>query len=284
MGWPPRPRPPTSVSTAPSTWARSTPTARRPTWPGCGCSAPRSYRSLRLQHPQGRDQRGAARLGAPASTTPPICSAPSSGPHPFPTLVRDFVAASATRPGSSPSSGWRPPERVVAASAAAPTRRALHRVLGRQGRRDPSASRPGATDSRPGEHAATSRPTTRACSTAPAATCSRTRTARRSSPLDLRRSRLSRGRSAARLAGQVRPRLLHLDHRQGGDGRLRAAVALGGLIPAIESAHAIAGAIKIAPQIKERHGEGATILINLSGRGDKDMGTAIEYFGLGDAK
>ena len=55
-----------------------------------------------------------------------------------------------------------------------------------------------------------------------------------------------------------------------------------GIIPAIESAHAIAGAIKIAPEIKERHGEGATILINLSGRGDKDMGTAIEYFGLGD--
>jgi tryptophan synthase beta chain len=29
-------------------------------------------------------------------------------------------------------------------------------------------------------------------------------------------------------------------------------------------------------------GPDATVLINLSGRGDKDMGTAIEYFGLGD--
>jgi tryptophan synthase beta chain len=27
---------------------------------------------------------------------------------------------------------------------------------------------------------------------------------------------------------------------------------------------------------------GATILVNLSGRGDKDMGTAMEWFGLGD--
>ncbi len=49
-----------------------------------------------------------------------------------------------------------------------------------------------------------------------------------------------------------------------------------GIIPAIESAHAIAGAMDLA---KER--PGSTILVNLSGRGDKDMGTAIEWFGLG---
>jgi tryptophan synthase beta chain len=52
-----------------------------------------------------------------------------------------------------------------------------------------------------------------------------------------------------------------------------------GIIPAIESAHAVAGALRIAPDLPE----GATILVNLSGRGDKDMGTAMEYFGLGDA-
>ena len=51
-----------------------------------------------------------------------------------------------------------------------------------------------------------------------------------------------------------------------------------GIIPAIESAHAIAGAMELA---KER--PGSTILVNLSGRGDKDMGTAIEWFGLGQA-
>jgi tryptophan synthase beta chain len=50
-----------------------------------------------------------------------------------------------------------------------------------------------------------------------------------------------------------------------------------GIIPAIESAHAIAGAVRLA------RGDlaGKTILVNLSGRGDKDMGTAIEWFGLG---
>ncbi|GGF32175.1 tryptophan synthase beta chain [Marmoricola endophyticus] len=52
-----------------------------------------------------------------------------------------------------------------------------------------------------------------------------------------------------------------------------------GIIPAIESAHAVAGAMNLA---KERPGQ--TILVNLSGRGDKDMATALEWFGLGDAE
>ncbi|CAN5509100.1 tryptophan synthase subunit beta [soil metagenome] len=51
-----------------------------------------------------------------------------------------------------------------------------------------------------------------------------------------------------------------------------------GIIPAIESAHAIAGAMAVA---KEQ--PGSTILVNISGRGAKDMGTALEDFGLGKA-
>jgi len=50
-----------------------------------------------------------------------------------------------------------------------------------------------------------------------------------------------------------------------------------GIIPAVESAHAVAGALKVA----EGMGPDEIMLINLSGRGDKDMGTAIEWFGLG---
>jgi len=56
-----------------------------------------------------------------------------------------------------------------------------------------------------------------------------------------------------------------------------------GIIPAIESAHAVAGALKVAPALREEKGPEATILVNLSGRGDKDMGTAVEWFGLGQA-
>ena len=44
----------------------------------------------RQPHPQGRDQRGDARLGRPTSTTRTTCSARSTGPHPFPAMVRDF--------------------------------------------------------------------------------------------------------------------------------------------------------------------------------------------------
>lgn len=51
-----------------------------------------------------------------------------------------------------------------------------------------------------------------------------------------------------------------------------------GIIPAIESAHALAGALRLGTQL----GEGAVILVNLSGRGDKDMATAGRYFGLFD--
>jgi tryptophan synthase beta chain len=50
-----------------------------------------------------------------------------------------------------------------------------------------------------------------------------------------------------------------------------------GIIPAVESAHAVAGALRVA----QEYGPDDLMLINLSGRGDKDMGTAIEWFGLG---
>jgi len=49
-----------------------------------------------------------------------------------------------------------------------------------------------------------------------------------------------------------------------------------GIIPAIETAHALAGALEIGNEL----GSDAIILINLSGRGDKDVQTAAEYFGL----
>ena len=55
-----------------------------------------------------------------------------------------------------------------------------------------------------------------------------------------------------------------------------------GIIPAIESAHAVAGALRLAERLAAEKGPDAPVLINLSGRGDKDMGTAIEWFGLGD--
>ncbi|CAB4565587.1 MAG: tryptophan synthase subunit beta [Actinobacteria bacterium] len=49
-----------------------------------------------------------------------------------------------------------------------------------------------------------------------------------------------------------------------------------GIIPAIETAHALAGAIKVGKEL----GPDGVLLINLSGRGDKDVHTAAGYFGI----
>ena len=54
-----------------------------------------------------------------------------------------------------------------------------------------------------------------------------------------------------------------------------------GIVPAIESAHALAGALKLGPRLPTSGpGERPLILVNLSGRGDKDVDTAITWFGL----
>jgi len=53
-----------------------------------------------------------------------------------------------------------------------------------------------------------------------------------------------------------------------------------GIIPAIETAHALAGVLKLGKELPA----GSSVLVNLSGRGDKDMETAARYFDLFDSK
>jgi tryptophan synthase beta chain len=50
-----------------------------------------------------------------------------------------------------------------------------------------------------------------------------------------------------------------------------------GIIPALESAHAIAAVMALAPRLPKRR----SLIINLSGRGDKDMITVGDYLGVG---
>jgi tryptophan synthase beta chain len=59
-------------------------------------------------------------------------------------------------------------------------------------------------------------------------------------------------------------------------GALRTLSETEGIIPAIETAHALAGISQLVPSLKP----GSKVLVNLSGRGDKDMETAAKYFGL----
>jgi tryptophan synthase beta chain len=60
-----------------------------------------------------------------------------------------------------------------------------------------------------------------------------------------------------------------------------------GIIPAIESAHALAGAMVLGKELASsgaggRGDEPPLLLVNLSGRGDKDVETASAWFGLGE--
>jgi tryptophan synthase beta chain len=49
-----------------------------------------------------------------------------------------------------------------------------------------------------------------------------------------------------------------------------------GIIPALESAHAVAAVMRLAPRLAKHR----TVIINLSGRGDKDMTTVGDYLGV----
>jgi tryptophan synthase beta chain len=57
---------------------------------------------------------------------------------------------------------------------------------------------------------------------------------------------------------------------------LRLLTTTEGIIPALESAHAVAHAVRLAPKLDARR----ILIVNLSGRGDKDMGTVADYLGV----
>lgn len=53
-----------------------------------------------------------------------------------------------------------------------------------------------------------------------------------------------------------------------------------GIIPAIETAHALAGTLQVGNELSAAGKTDSILLVNLSGRGDKDVQTAAEYFGI----
>jgi tryptophan synthase beta chain len=77
------------------------------------------------------------------------------------------------------------------------------------------------------------------------------------------------------LRDQGRAEYVPVDDTQAMNG-FRTLAETEGIIPAIESAHAIAGGIELAGGMDP----GQILLINLSGRGDKDVDTAARWFGL----
>ena len=91
---------------------------------------------------------------------------------------------------------------------------------------------------------------------------------------------LSAARQAFDKAMQVKQAFMREKDRKTNEAMqaLRLLSRTEGIIPAIESAHALAGALELGREL----GPDGLIIVNLSGRGDKDMDTAAQYFGLYD--
>ena len=204
----------------------------------------------------------------------------AAGPHPFPAMVRDFqkIIGEEARAQLLDELG-RLPDAVVACVGGGSNAigmfdaflddadvQALRRG-GRRRRRRHGAAR-GIDRTRPRRRAAR-RPHLRAAG--------RGRPDRRVA-LDLRRPRLPGRRSRARVARGDRARGVHPGDRRRGDAGAAPAVRTEGIIPAIESAHALAGALRLGREL----GPDAILAVCLSGRGDKDMDTAARYFDLYD--
>jgi len=77
------------------------------------------------------------------------------------------------------------------------------------------------------------------------------------------------------LADSGRVRFVSATDREAIDG-LRTLAEVEGIIPALESAHAVVEAMRLAPRLAKNQ----VIIVNLSGRGDKDMGTVGNYLGV----
>ena len=169
------------ASSAPSTWARRTPSGRRSTSRGCGCSAPRSSPSPSARQTLKDAINEALRDWVANVDDTHYLLGTVTGPHPFPEMVRDFHRIIGDRgPGAGPRPGRPAPgRRRSPASAAGPTRWASSTRSSTTPASGWSASRPAERASPPGGTPRGSRPASPACCTARSPTSCRTRTARR---------------------------------------------------------------------------------------------------------
>ncbi|MBI2986169.1 MAG: tryptophan synthase subunit beta [Deltaproteobacteria bacterium] len=77
------------------------------------------------------------------------------------------------------------------------------------------------------------------------------------------------------LRDRGRVRFVSATDREAADA-LQMLAEVEGIIPALESAHAVAAVVRLAPRLRRNQ----AIVVNLSGRGDKDMSTVGEYLGV----
>jgi tryptophan synthase beta chain len=199
-----------------------------------------------------------------------------AGPHPYPMMVRDFQSVIGKEClEQMPEMTGRQPDYVLACVGGGsnamgifhPYIRARSQARRRRGR----GRRP---RHRPPFRLADRRPSGRAARQPHLPAAGRERPDHRDA-LGLGRPRLSRRRPRARLAqGHRRAEYVGIT-----DDEALAAFhnlcRLEGIIPALESAHALAYAAKLAPTLPKDK----ILLVNLSGRGDKDMHTVASVPG-----
>jgi tryptophan synthase beta chain len=202
-----------------------------------------------------------------------------AGPHPYPMMVRDFQAVIGEEClVQMPDMVGRQPDYVIACVGGGSNAMGIFLSLHRSRRMsDSSVSRPRAAGSRPVSMLRRFRPVVRACSTATALTCCRTKTDRSSKPIPSRPAWIipASGPEHAWLKDIQRAEYVGITDAEALQA-FHDLCRFEGIIPALESSHALAYAAKLAPTLSKDK----VLLVNLSGRGDKDMHTVAEKSGI----
>ncbi len=204
-----------------------------------------------------------------------------SGPHPFPMIVREFqrVISTEARPRSRSATAdcrtqWLP------AWVADRTRWASSPISSTTPRWRCMASRPVAPAWRPDGMRPRSMVARSACCTAPAPMCCRTPMAGLLSHINQRWAGLSGRWSEHACSPEPDVPPTSRDRRRG-DGRVQPAQPHRGHHAGHRVGHALAGARRLGLRLAETSPESEPlILVNVSGRGDKDVDTAMDYFGI----
>ena len=234
---------------------------------------------LRRRHPEGRHERGDARLGRQCARRPTTCIGTVAGPHPYPAMVRDFqsvIGEEARQPRCSRRKAGCPTLAIACIGGGSNAMGLFHPFLD-----DASVRLIGVEAAGRGldtqEHAAS---------------LSRGRPGvlhgNRTYLLQDDDGQIQEAHSIS--AGLDYPGIgpehswLHetgrVEYVAATDEEALAAFQLctrtEGIIPALEPAHALAHVMKLAPELAADQ----IILMNMCGRGDKDIFTVADHLGV----
>ena len=208
------------------------------------------------------------------------CFGTAAGPHPFPTMVRDFqrVIGLEARVQIVEQAGRLPDAVTACVGGGSNAIGIFHAFIDDPGVRLVGYEAAG-DGVETGRHAATFTGGSPVRSRARSRICCRTKTGRPSNRIRSQRvwTIPGVGPEHAFLKDTGRAEYRPITDTEAMDA-FSLLCRTEGIIPAIESAHAVAGALKLGVEL----GRGSIILVNMSGRGDKDVETAAKWFGLLD--